>query len=341
MFKIYDTNRNFVSLIENCKNPCVTTELETGTKSLSFQLPMTDEYRALIAEEYYIEMPDYEYVVKEINMSQNNFFTVYCNPNLEDLKGNIIPAYDVIDVSIRDALQQALDIVNLPWVVVCTSTLTDIVTYAVPQATPHQIIEQIKEDYNLEIFYDTKNKKVRVYDAIGKNKGMLFMNELKLKMLTRQGHSYDFATVLYPIGKDGLTIANVNNGDPTVSNNTYCDKKITKYWIQDDIEFPEQLKMAAEAYLAYVSSPIVSYSVELCSLPADIELGDDIILVDKIKRIRQKQRVVKIINFLNSPEKDSVQLSNEIVDFAKTFTKFNSDYKKQINYIKKNLETLS
>ena len=41
----------------------------------------------------------------------------------------------------------------------------------------------IKEDYDLEIFYDTKEKIVKVYDYMGKNGGSYFSNELKLKLL--------------------------------------------------------------------------------------------------------------------------------------------------------------
>lgn len=99
--------------------------------------------------------------------------------------------------------------------------------------------------------------------------------------------------------------------------------------------------MAAQAYLDYYSMPITSYSLDLSTLPLDVRIGDNIILVDKIKRTKQKQRVVKMIRYPESPEKDKVELSNQIVNFAQTFTSFNSDYKKQIAYIKKNLATLS
>lgn len=98
--------------------------------------------------------------------------------------------------------------------------------------------------------------------------------------------------------------------------------------------------MAAQAYLDYYSMPIVSYNLELSALPEETQLGDNIILVDKIKRTKQRQRVVKLIKYPYTPEKDKVELSNQIVNFAETFTKFNSDYNKQIEYIKKNLNTL-
>lgn len=339
MLRIYDTEHNFLKLIDRCKNPYVTSTLETGLKELVFGLPLTDEYLSLAAEENYVETDDYSYVVKEINMSKNDYIYFYCDANIEDLQFNLISVFDAFDISVQQAMAKAIE--NTGWKLEYNSHTATAVEYKLAQTTPYELLKQIKEDYDLEIFYDTKEKVVKVYDYMGGDKGSYFSNELKLKLLNRQGQSYDFATVLYPIGKDGITIGTINNGLNLLENYSYCNKYIPRYWVQDDIEHPEQLKMAAEAYLSYVSSPIVSYSVELSALPAGTALGDSIIIVDKIKRTKQKQRVVKVINYPFSPERDKVEISNQIVNFADTFIKYNSDYNKQIEYIKKNLTTLS
>lgn len=339
MLRIYDTDHNFLKLIDRCKNPYVTSTLETGLKELVFGLPLTDEYLSLAAEENYVETDDYSYVVKEINMSKNDYIYFYCDANIEDLQFNLISVFDAFDISVQQAMAKAIK--DTGWKLEYNSNTATTVEYKLAQTTPYELLKQIKEDYDLEIFYDTKEKIVKVYDYMGKDKGNYFSNELKLKLLNRQGQSYDFATVLYPIGKDGITIGTINNGLNLLENYSYCDKYIPRYWVQDDIEHPEQLKMAAEAYLSYVSSPIVSYSVELSALPAGTALGDSITIVDKIKRTKQRQRVVKIINYPFSPEKDKAEISNQIVNFADTFIKYNSDYNKQIEYIKKNLTTLS
>lgn len=340
MIKIYDTDSKFISIIDICKDMRVTKSLEEGTQSLYFRLPLLEQYLNIVQEEYYVETADYRYIIKEVLLDESDFFSVYCSADLEDLKMNIIPTYDVIDKNIQMAIYDILDTIGNSWGLDYSSSLKDKVEYHLPQQTPYELIRQIQADYRLEVFFDTKAKRIKVYDKMGADRGVAFMNELYLKKLVRQGQSYDFATIVYPIGKDGLTIGTVNNGKNTISNFSYCNKHLTTYWINEDIKYPEQLKAAAEAYLATVSTPIVSYSVELSSLPPNLALGDTIVLIDKIKKIKQQQRVVKIIRYPYTPEKDKVELSNEIVDFTKTYTKFNSDYRKTIAYVKNNLKTL-
>ena len=338
MLKIYDTEHNFLKFVDNCKNPYVTTELKTGLQSLVFQLPLNDENLAIAAEENYVETEDYNYVIKEVDYSKNDFIDVYCDANIEDLR-TLVAVFDAFNISVEDAMKKA--ILQTGWTIEYNSKTLNAVEYKLEKTNSYDLIKQIRDDYDLECLFDTKNKIIKVYDHIGENKGVYFSNELRLRLLNRQGQSYEFATVLYPIGKDGLTIGVVNNGINILENYSYCNKYIPKYWIQDDIEHTEQLKMAAEAYLSYISSPIVSYSLELSSLGNSVSVGDNIIIVDKIKRTKQRQRIVKIVHYLHNPEKDKVELSNEIVNFTDTFIKYNSDYEKQIEYIKQNLATLS
>lgn len=341
MLKIYDTNHTYVASIEKSKDLCITSTLKDGFNTLSFKLPLTDENLAIVDEEYYVEMNDYNYVIKEINLARNDFINIYCNPDIDELKYNLISTFDAFDINIEAAITKLLNQGHCGWVLEYNSTMKlDKVDYKEANKSVFELLELIKSDYDLEYWYDTKAKVLEVYDHLGGSRGSYFSNELRLKLLNQQSNSYDYITVIYPIGKDGITIGVVNNSINLLENYQYCNKYKPIYWIQDDIESADQLKMAAQAYLDYYSMPIVSYSLELSALPKETNIGDTIILVDKIKRTKQKQRVVKIIRYPYSPERDRVEVSNQIVNFAETFLKFNSDYDKQIAYIKKNLATL-
>ena len=341
MLKIYDTEHTYITSVDKVKDLCITSTLKDGFNTLSFKLPLTDENLAIVGEEYYIESEEYSYVIKEINISKNDYIHIYCNPNIEKLKYGLISVYDAFDINVEAAITKVLTQGQTGWTVEYNSTLhLDRVEYAEANKSVLEILEMIKADYDLEYWYDTRNKVLKVYDHMGGNRGTYFSNELRLKLLTQQSNTYDYITVIYPIGKDGIVIGPINGGVNVLENYQYSNKYKPIFWIQDDIEQMDQLKMAAQAYLDYYSMPIVSYNLELSMLPKETQLGDNIILVDKIKRTKQRQRVVKMIKYPYTPEKDKVELSNQIVNFAETFTSFNSDYKKQIAYIKKNLTTL-
>ena len=86
--------------------------------------------------------------------------------------------------------------------------------------------------------------------------------------------------------------------------------------------------------------PKASYKLSLSDLDKNTALGDTILLVDKLKRIKQKQRVVKITRYLNEPEKDSVEISNLQVDFAREFVKEQKALRKEIEKLKEKLNNL-
>ena len=172
-------------------------------------MPLNDENLAIAAEENYVETEDYNYVIKEVDYSKNDFIDVYCDANIEDLR-KLVAVFDAFNISVEDAMKKA--ILQTGWTIEYNSKTLNAVEYKWEKTNSYDLIKQIRDDYDLECLFDTKNKIIKVYDYIGENKGVYFSNELRLRLLNRQGQSYEFATVLYPIGKDGLTIGVVNNG---------------------------------------------------------------------------------------------------------------------------------
>jgi phage minor structural protein len=118
-----------------------------------------------------------------------------------------------------------------------------------------------------------------------------------------------------------LTIGKVNNNKDFLEDYTYSNKRIERLFIDEECEVAEILKAKAESYLADVCVPRASYQLNLTDLGDTVALGDTIIIVDSIKKIKQKQRVVKIIKYLKNPEKSKIEISNLQVDFARDFVK--------------------
>ena len=69
------------------------------------------------------------------------------------------------------------------WTLEYNSDIVNAVEYKLTNSTVYDIITQIKQDFDLDVLYDTKNKIVKVYTKVGKEKGAYFSNELRLKML--------------------------------------------------------------------------------------------------------------------------------------------------------------
>ena len=333
MIKVYDSDYHFLQLLPSCRNIYTTELLSTGLKSLCFQVPCKDEFFEIIQEENYVETADYSYIIKELILEDNNFIEVRCQANIEQLTGRVFHTFDCLEMSLEQIYTYCLS--KSEWKLDYRSIDRSIATYQLAHTTGYDMIKQIAEDYGQELWFDTKNKVLRIYDKMGTDFGAYFSNELNLKRLTKQSSTYDYATVIVPLGKNGLTIANVNNGKDYLEDYSYTNKTIEKYFIDDEIEVAEILKMKAEDYLANACVPRASYKLQLASLGDNVALGDVIYLVDKIKRIKQKQRVVKIVRYLREPERSSVEISNLQIDFARTFIEGQKEVKKEIAYLKK------
>lgn len=332
MIKIYDNNYHFLKLLTSCKNIYTTEILSTGLKTLCFQVPCSDEFFEIIQEENYVETADYSFVIKELILEDNDFIEVRCSANIEELTGRVFAIFDCLQMGLEQIYEYCLS--KSEWKLDYQSKDFSIGTYQLPHTTGYEMIRQIAEDYGQELWFDTKNKILRVYDKMGAEFGAYFSNELNLKQLIKQSSSYDYATVVFPIGKNGLTIRNINNGKDYLENYSYTNKAIEKYFIDEDIEVAEILKMKAEEYLTNACVPRASYKLKLASLGEDVKLGDIIYIVDKIKQIKQKQRVVKIVRYLREPERSSVEISNLQIDFARSFVEGQKEIKKEITYLK-------
>lgn len=335
MLKVYNTKNEFIGIVDSCKDIYTMDVMATGLRTLCFKAPCQEQYFTMLVEENYIETSDYVYVIKEVNYDGNDFFTIYATANIEEISGVVFLHFDVYQKNLQQAYEYCLQR-SSSWKLAYHTLDRSECTYQLPNVSAIDMIQQIAEDYQQELWFDTKEKMLHVYDrgALGKSLGAYFSNELKLKNLNKQSSTYDYATVLYPIGKDGLTIQSINNGREWIDNFSYTNKYIEKIWVNEDYDVPEKLKAAAEIYLDSIAQPRASYKLSLSDLGKEVSLGDTITLVDKLKRIKQKQRVVKIIRYAEEPERSQVELSNLQEDFARNFVKEQKRIAKEIAYIK-------
>lgn len=320
MLKIYDTNHNAIGHIVKYKDLKIEGDVTTGDRTLSFTY-MARHHE--ICEEFYIETQDDEYVVKEKSVSTDGFLSFVAVLNLEDLEAKPWSSFGVTESTIADAAKLAL--AGSGWTV-GECTVTKKRNAGILQTNALGVIQKLCTAFMCEVVYDTKKKTVSFYDQVGQDKGNFFLTGLNLKRLQRKGSTYDYYTRIIPIGQDGLTIESVNDGKNYLENYQYTNKVKAYIWKDESYTDAAALKEDAEAKLKDLSKPEVSYSADIIDLARQragyddfsFSLGDTITLIDAATGIREKQRIIKLIQYPQNHTKDECELANKLPSFEET-----------------------
>lgn len=318
MLHLYNVDKNKIAPLTKCKDVRVERELN-GDSTLLFSYPINEKYYDEIVEECYIRTKKDEYVVKEIH-ELDEWTEFKCFLNVEDLEGKPFEHFEMVNSQIENTLNTALT--GTGWSVGCCD-VTKRRTVRKSKCSSWDIIQEARKVYRCDIQLDTLNKKVNIYSQLGSDKGVYFTDELNLRRLEIQRDSYNFCTRIIPVGKDGMDIKAVNNGKEYVENHQYSDKVITKYWEDNRYTVPENLRDDAIAKLEDLSKPYISYKADVIDLAnmndkyniLDYSLGDTITLIDKRFKVKEKQRIVKIVEWIYEPEKNEVEIANAVTKF--------------------------
>ena len=320
MLKLKDKNKKLVAGLINYKDLCIESTLSTGDKKLSFSLHKEDKFYNLIEEECYIETKTQEYVIKarDVGVDYTRFD---CVLNLEELEANIFDRFESVEQTITASLNLA--IVGTGWTVK-DNTLKKKRTVRCTNKNALEIVQEIKKTYRVDIVFNTLKREIEVYEHLGEDKGTYFIDSLNLTALQVQSDSYKFATRIVAEGKDGLTFENINNGKNYVENYQYSNKVKTIYWKDERYTIKESLLEDAKAKLEELSKPFTSYNASILNLAElnpkyksilDYSLGDTITLLSKSNKVKDKQRIVKTIEWPQDHTKDTVELANATLKF--------------------------
>lgn len=317
MLKVYDQNKNLTGYITKIKDLCIESDLSSGDKTLSF------EYCAKkgkeVKNEYYIETKTDRYVVKDVDLSSDGYPSYQCQLDLEDLESCMHEKFSATNSTLTDVARLAL--AGTGWTV--ETDIDKKRSVSAMKATPFTILGRILDAWMCEMKFDTKKKVVHFREKFGEDKGVYMISGLNLKRLRYTGDTYDFYTRIIPIGKDGLKITDINNNQEYVENYQYSDKIKTLIWEDTSYEDAKEMKKDAEAKLDDLSKPKKTYSVEVIDLAKqsvqykilEYGLGDTVLLADETTGIREKQRIVKMKEYPQNPEKNSCELSNTTLTF--------------------------
>ncbi|STB42812.1 phage tail spike protein [Clostridium perfringens] len=320
MIELRDKDKNRVAGLVDYENLCIESVLESGDKTLSFYYPKKGKYYDEIVEEAYIRTKKDEFVVKARELDED-YTKFECSLNLEELEGNIFDRFESVEQTITSALNLA--VVGTGWTVK-DNTLKKRRTVRCTNKSSLGIVREIKNVYRVDIVFNTLGKQIEVYEHLGEDKGTYFIDSLNLIALQVQSDSRQYATRIIAEGKDGLSFSDINNGKNYVENYQYSNKVKTIYWKDERYSVKENLLEDARAKLEELSKPFRSYSASILNLAElnpryssilDFKLGDAINLISKKNKIKDKQRIVKTIEWPQDHTKDSVELANATLKF--------------------------
>ncbi|NGT73328.1 phage tail spike protein [Clostridium perfringens] len=320
MIELRDKDKNRVAGLVDYENLCIESVLESGDKTLSFYYPKKGKYYDEIVEEAYIRTKKDEFVVKARELDED-YTKFECSLNLEELEGNIFDRFESVEQTITSALNLA--VVGTGWTVK-DNTLKKRRTVRCTNKSSLEIVREIKKIYRVDIVFNTLKREIEVYEHLGEDKGTYFIDSLNLTALQVQSDSYKFATRIIAEGKDGLTFSSINNGKNYVENYQYSNKIKTIYWKDERYTVKESLLEDAKAKLEELSKPFTSYNASVLNLAElnpkyksilDYSLGDTITLLSKSNKVKDKQRIVKTIEWPQDHTKDTVELANATLKF--------------------------
>ncbi|WP_343750098.1 phage tail spike protein, partial [Clostridium tertium] len=335
MLQLYDKNKNKLKGLTKYKDYCIESVLKTGDKTLSFLYP--SKFIDGIVEEGYIRNKTDEFVIKEI-VDRGDWTSIKAQMNVEDLEGKAWEHFNTTEQTIENCLNLAC--AGTGWTVQ-VNNVSKKRTVKKTNCSSWDLIQEAKKIYRVEIEFDTLNKIIYVKEKQGQDKGVYFSDEINLKALDIESNSYDFYTKIIAIGKENIKVE--------VENFQYSNKVKTLIWKDERYTVLENLREDATAKLQELSKPRKSYSADVIDLAnlnfkykniLDYNLGDTITLISKDKKIREKQRIVKITEYPDEPERNSCEIANTTLDFIDIQKEF-QDTADTVNNITEDNGTIS
>ena len=319
--QIFNDKKQRVGILKGFKDRKIVKTLNSGDRELSFKYPSDGKQVDLLKEEYYIRTKEDEYVIRKRKTgTQFNEYTAQLN--VEELEGAVFPyGFESKEQTIRACLEFAFE--GTGWKV-GTCQITKKRTINKDEETnAWKVLQDCLSTYRVECKINSLTKTIDIYEQIGADRGRYFIEGLNLKKLTVTSDTYDFYTRLIPLGKDGIGIEWL--GKPYLENYQYSSKIKTYVWSDERYTNTTSLIEDGIAKLDEMSKPYVAYTADVIDLARqskkyssvfDFDIGDTVWMISKSTKTKEKQRIVKLTEYPESPQKNTVELSNATKTFA-------------------------
>lgn len=313
MLTIFDANGIDIYPIVNIEPEsfCVTHK-NGGDCTLNFEVATTDPIYSKIAEELQVQYKEKRYCVKKINNE-----SIECALDFDFLKARFYKEYKRTENTLQHIFDE-----HLPsgWKAINAGLVGIRRTVELENGgTDYDVIMRALEVYKVAYEWNHAEKTVTVIKPENvQPEGEFLTDELNLRRIDFKGDSTAYITRLYPYGKDGLTIADVNDGKEYIENFEYSDKVICGVWKDERYTVAQNLKDDALERLKTLAFPTRSYECDVIDLAKidsnysflSFQLYRMVTLIDRERGARVDHRVVEYKEYPLKPELNVVTLSS-------------------------------
>lgn len=296
------------------------TRSEDGLMTLQFDISPDHELYRYFVLYGTVEYDGQRYLINGIN-ERKTVSTITCELDLTGLNYNVYPTYNKSTVSFASVCSEILK--GSGWTIVDADLVSARRTLELTDVTTLDILDYCQNStaYNTRYRFDTINKVIYCIKPYNNTDptGTYFTDELNLSDMTYKGSTTSLVTRLYPYGKDGLSIASLNNGKDYLENHSYTDKVVSAIWRDERYTNKQTLLDDAKAKLAVLAVPEQSYTAKVIDLAKTLpdtygdvlafDLYDVVTLIDRKRKTRINYRIVEIKEYPADATLNTVTLS--------------------------------
>lgn len=292
-----------------------------GTEVLSFDISKSNPLFEKIKSEVLIRSDENEYIITGINLPSVTA-TITCGLNMHEWKQGFYFKSSDIPALATKLLVDVLEYIKPTGWSILNAHIRDIKrTPDNEKCNGYDILMRCRDLYNVWFDIDCKSKTIYVVDPNDvTDTGAYVTPELNMTGISYKESSSERLTRLYCYGKEDITFADINGGNPYVDCFDYTSDILVGSWSDQRYDVKENLLADATKKIKQLAIPIGSYTIDVKDL-AEIDDRYTYInlalrhavhcIIDPDKGIELTHRVVKVRWYPDEPGKKVVTLSNE------------------------------
>ena len=288
--------------------------VKDGIDSVILELPIEE---AIIPEQKII-YKDRKYVITEIEEMKSTKKVLVTAESLFVELNTTINEFQLEDATLFDAVEMALR--GTGWTIGTIEADEGKYFMSEEGVTALYVLRRLgRLSDSVDVEFDTINRVVNYRVRQQRDLGVIFRYQKNIKEITKTT-VFPRATRLMPIGRGGLTIANVNDGSDYIEDFSWYESlgmttqeakehyTKTMIWKDERYIYAGNLMREGQRKLSQLAHPQIAYDVELSYLDVDLQVGDYAYVIDEELGIKVRVEVVKL-NKHKDPTQDKVELN--------------------------------